>query len=167
MQELYKEPIPNTDVIYHEGLCTHSVLEELKPDLVVIDDLMSEVSSDKQMVDLFTKTSHHMKISVIFIVQNLFYQSKAMRTISLNAHYFIILRNKRDTQQVHNIGRQMMPDRMKYFAQVYHDVTKEPFSHLIIDNHPSSPDEVKLRTWQEEVKGKGKKGFVVYLPIEK
>ena len=128
---------------------------------------MSDVGDEKQMINLFTKTSHHMKISVVFIVQNLFYQSKAMRTISLNAHYFIILRNKRDTQQVHNIGGQMMPDKIKYFAQVYSDVTKEPFSHLIIDNHPSSPDELKLRSWQEEVKGKGRKGFVVYLPLEK
>ena len=167
MQELYKEPIANTDVIYHEGLCTRGVLEELKPDLVVIDDLMSRVSNDKEMVDLFTKTSHHIKISVIFIVQNLFYQTKAMRTISLNAHYFIILRNKRDTQQVFNIGRQMMPDKMKYFARVYGDATKEPFSHLIIDKHPSSPDEIKLRCWQEEVKGNGEKGFVVYAPTEK
>jgi hypothetical protein len=42
-------------------------------------DLMDE--TDQRVASLFTKKSHHRNISVMYIVQNLFYH----RTISLNA----------------------------------------------------------------------------------
>ena len=64
--------------------------------LVVIDDLMTELSGDTRVTNLFTKGSHHRNMSVIFIVQNLFLASKQFRTISLNAHYMILFKNPRD-----------------------------------------------------------------------
>ena len=48
--------------------------------LIVIDDLMSEASNDKRICDLFTKGSHHRNLSVICLVQNLYYQGKESRT---------------------------------------------------------------------------------------
>ena len=50
--------------------------------LIVIDDLMSEASNDKRICDLFTKGSHHRNLSVICLVQNLYYQGKESRTMS-------------------------------------------------------------------------------------
>ena len=44
--------------------------------LIVIDNLMSEASNDKRICDLFTKGSHHHNLSVICLVQNLYYQGK-------------------------------------------------------------------------------------------
>ena len=51
--------------------------------LVIVDDLMSE--ADDRVTKLFTKGSHHRRLSVMYIVQNLFGKNKEQRTISLNS----------------------------------------------------------------------------------
>jgi hypothetical protein len=56
--------------------------------LFIIDDMMGE--KDRVISKLFTKKSHHGNLSVIYIVQNLFHQSKEHRTISLNASYLCL-----------------------------------------------------------------------------
>ena len=57
---------------------------------------MSQCSSDQRAVDLFTRGSHHMGVSVLYRTQNLFPPGKLSRTISLNSHYMLIFRNSRD-----------------------------------------------------------------------
>ena len=64
--------------------------------LIVIDDQMIEAGKDNRMVNLFTKGSHHRNLSVICIVQNLCYQGKGNRGISLNSHYLVVFNNPRD-----------------------------------------------------------------------
>lgn len=55
-----------------------------KSRLVSIDDLMSEVNN--KLTDMLTKGSHHNNLSIIHIVQNLFFSNKEQRTFSLNSH---------------------------------------------------------------------------------
>ena len=55
---------------------------------------------DSVIAKLFTKKSYHGNLSVIYIVQNLFHQSKDHRTISLNASYLVLTKNVRDASQV-------------------------------------------------------------------
>lgn len=62
--------------------------------VLILDDLMSKCSASQEICDLFTTFSHHMNISVFFIVQHIFSAGKAFRTISLNAHFFMIFKNK-------------------------------------------------------------------------
>lgn len=104
-----------------------------KPDIVVYDDLMSDIAGNKSLTDVFTKKRHHENVTIIFIIQNLFYQSREMRTISLNCMYFILLKNPRDRMQVMNMGKQIFPHSMSYFMDSVNDAFKEPFSHLVID----------------------------------
>ena len=66
---------------YVEGLRSEEEILEYKPHIVIIDDLMSELGSDKNLTNLFTKGSHHNDISIIFISQNIFHQRSQMRTI--------------------------------------------------------------------------------------
>ena len=51
-----------------------SLLPKWFPDggILVLDDLMNEGSSDKNVLDLFTKDSHHQQITVIYLCQDLF-----------------------------------------------------------------------------------------------
>ena len=56
--------------------------------LYIFDDMMGE--QDSVIAKLFTKTSHHGNLSMIYIVQNLFHPSKDHRTISLNASYIVL-----------------------------------------------------------------------------
>lgn len=158
-QALYSKPIDNVEVIYNEGLITADQMEQIHADVIVIDDLMQEVASNEQMVNLFTKQSHHMNISVCFIIQNLFFQSRLMRTISLNAHYLILMRNPRDRLQVVNLGRQILPGQSAYFRSVFEDATRAPYSHLMIDLHPLCEEWSQFRYWNNV---KGEKEFIVY-----
>ena len=52
--------------------------------LFVIDDQLQEASNNNQIMNLFTKGSHHRNLSAIYFLQNVFHQAKINRTVSLN-----------------------------------------------------------------------------------
>ena len=138
---------------YHEGLVDETSINEMKPDIIVIDDLMTELGDNKSLANLFTKGSHHMNLSVIFIIQNIFHQAKMMRTISLNCHYFYLMKNARDRSQIVSLARQLYPNNMKYLVESYENATKKPYSYIRVDTSPMTPDEYRVRTrlLQEEL----------------
>ena len=63
---------------------------------MVIDDHMEDAGGDERIVNLFTRGSHHRNLSVIYILQNVFHQGKGSRSISLNSHYLVLLKNPWD-----------------------------------------------------------------------
>ena len=107
---------------------------------------MNELGNDNRLLNPFTKGSHHLNLSVIFIVQNIFHQAKNMRGISLNCHYIIIMKNPRDKSQIHCLARQIYPSRSKRLIKAYEDATRAPFSYLKIDLKPSTPEELRIQT---------------------
>lgn len=145
-QDLYTKPVINCNVTYFDGLPDQAYLEEVKPSLVVVDDLMTELSGDKKMTNLFTKGSHHMNISVLFIVQNLFYNAKEMRTININTNYFILLKNPRDKSQIENLAKQMFPGTKGFLRDAFCEATSKPFGYLLIDCKSDTPDILRVRT---------------------
>lgn len=145
-QSLYHTPVPNVEIIYREGLVSDDTMTEIKPDVIIIDDLMCESGNNKELEILFTRTSHHHNISVIFVVQNLFHQGKFIRTVSLNSHYIVLMKNARDRQQVARLGSQIMPRKSKLFTAIYEDATKEPYSNLVVDLHPLCPDKLRMKS---------------------
>ena len=86
--------------------------------LLILDDLMSECGNDPEVTKLFTRGSHHLNVSMINIVQNLFHQSKESWTVSLN----------------------------RFMVEAYADATSQPYSYLFIDLKPNCPEEWRLRT---------------------
>ena len=114
-----------------------------KGDLLVIDDLMHRLN--EKVADLFTAASHHCTVSVILILQNLFPRLKVMRDISLNAHYIILFKNARDASQVSCLGRQLYPRNSRFFTDAYIKATTKPFSYLVVDLHPKTPEDYRLR----------------------
>lgn len=114
-----------------------------KPLLLILDDLMMEAKSD--FLDLlFTRGSHHWNVSVVFITQNIF--EKSLKTARNNSHYLVLLRNPSGQLQIRNLGTQLFPRALSYFMDAYKDATVKNFGYLLIDIHPSSPEEVRLRT---------------------
>ena len=112
--------------------------------LIVIDELMSEASNDKRICDLFTKGSHHRNLSVICLVQNLYYQGKESRTMSLNSQYLVLFNNPRDQQQITVLARQMYPGQSEKFLSTYRMATSKPFGYLLIDLKPDTPNDKRL-----------------------
>jgi hypothetical protein len=144
-QKIYEHPIENKRVIinYEEGFPTNFE----NSDLIVFDDLMNELSGNKQLSNIFTKYSHHKSISVIFITQNIFHHGKEMRNISLNSQYIILTKNKRDPSQIMSLARQIYPSNPKILFDAYKLATNlSDFGYLLIDLTPKVPNELQLRT---------------------
>ena len=102
-----------------------SMIDSINPNtrnLYIIDDMMGE--KDAVIAKLFTKKSHHGNLSVIYIVQNLFHQSKSHRTISLNASYLVVTKNVRDASQIVHLAKQLFPSNTKFFQTSLSDGNK-------------------------------------------
>lgn len=114
--------------------------------LIILDDLMIECTNDERLTFLYTRGSHHLNISVIFITQNLFHKGKEMRGVSLNSQYLILFKNRRDMSQIIYLGRQLYPNKSKFFQEVFEDATKKPFSYLLVDLRNETVESLRLRT---------------------
>lgn len=126
------------------GVPESSIFNDLKPRLIIIDDLMRETNSD--VVDLFTKGSHHFNVSIMYVTQNIFNQGKGRRTISLNAHYIVTFKNPRDRVQIQTLSRQVCPDNNRYTQEAYKDATDRPYGYLLFDLKQSTPELYRYRT---------------------
>lgn len=162
-QASYEKKHAGVNINFFDGLPSEETLKNDLPDILVIDDLMTELGDNKKLADLFTKGSHHLNISIIFIVQNIFHQAKQMRTVSLNSHYLILMKNPRDKSQIYSLARQLYPTKMKFFLEAFEDATKDPYSYIKVDLHPSTSELYRLQTniFPNE---SGDFSFIVYQP---
>jgi hypothetical protein len=112
--------------------------------VIVLDDLMSTAAKDSRINDLFTEGSHHHNLSVVTLNQNLFFGKDP--TQRRNCHHLVLFNNPVDRQPITTLGRQMYPGRAHDFLQKFEEVTKEPYSYLVVDLKPTTPDSLRLRT---------------------
>jgi hypothetical protein len=131
-------------VIFQQGLEELDREDCSTPRLIVIDDLMKECNSE--VVDLFTRGSHHTNVSVIYITQNIFHQGKGQREISLNAHYLVFFKSPRDSAQISHLARQVFPSTPKFVVEAYKDATSIPHGYLLFDLTQSTSDDCRCRT---------------------
>jgi hypothetical protein len=130
--------------------------------LLILDDQMTNSkigNCDGGLTKLFAQGSHHRNLTVIYIVQNLFNQSREMRNVSLNSHYLLLFRNARDKTQVRTLGQQMYPTDPQFLLRAFEDATKKPHGYLLVDLHPSSEDSLRIRT---DILG----STVIYQPVK-
>lgn len=113
--------------------------------LLILDDLMNESDSEK-ISNLFTRGSHHNRISTILVTQNCFAKGRFNRNISLNAKYMVIFKNPRDSLQFQYLARQIAPDSSKELFSLYKEVTERPHTYLFIDLNQNTPDLLRFRT---------------------
>lgn len=148
-----------TPVRFLDYLPTVELFQDKMPRLVIIDDLMRE--SDESVVDLFTKHSHHLNASVIFICQNIFYKGKGQRDISLNSHYIVVYKNPRDRVQFSTLARQVSPHNLPFMKEIFEDATAEPYGYLLMDLTQTTPDHLRYRT---KIFPDDKPSNIVYVP---
>lgn len=92
LYDVLKSKIPFIE--FHKGLDAN-ILNKFKPDdnnLLVIDDLMRESGNGDLVADIFTKGSHHLNLSTIFIVQNIFQKSSLSESVRLIPITWLYLR---------------------------------------------------------------------------
>ena len=145
-QDFYSENINNCDIQYIDGLPSEEEIDEIKPHLIIIDDLMTELANNKSLTNIFTKGSHHKNISIIFITQNIFHQGSQMRTISLNCHYFLLMKNPRDQAQITSLAAQVYSKNKRFLIEAYFDATKDQYGYIRIDMMQSTPEKYRFQT---------------------
>jgi hypothetical protein len=113
---------------------------------IILDDLMSEMESSKQISLLFTRGTHHRNCSVVLIMQNFFHKGREVRTITLNAHYIALFKNPRDKSQISSLARQLYPNDVNFLQEAYDLSTSEPHSYLFLDLKQDSPETMRVRS---------------------
>ena len=63
---------------------------------MVFDDMMMQCASSELIAQAFTQKRHHQNLSVILILQNVYYQGKVVRNVHLNTEYVVLFPNPRD-----------------------------------------------------------------------
>ena len=149
-QKLYDDLLKIRDINFiqdiPESLCDDNLLPPQQNNLLIIDDVMDMASQNKEVQNVFTKYVHHRNLSCIYLLQNIFVQGKASRTISLNSHYMVLFKNPRDKNQVMTLARQMYPGNSTFFMQAFNDATSQAYGYLFVDLKAINPDAYRLRT---------------------
>lgn len=149
---IYCSPILNTyneksnvKITYHDTIPdVLNVFSDKKNRLLILDDMMREAGSD--VIDLYTKYSHHLNISIIFISQNFFSSGKGRRDLSLNTHYIVCFKNPRDKQQIAFLARQIYPENSKFVQEAFIDATSKPYGYILFDLTQTTPEHLRYRT---------------------
>ena len=143
-QKLYQQKLKNVNFKYLEGVPDEEDVEGY--DVIIIDDLMQEINSNKYILDLFTKGSHHNEQSVIILKQNLYHKGPIVRDLNLNSHYLIIFKSPRDTQQIMTLGRQVYYNDVNFFKSAYLQATELPHGYLLVDLKQDTPVDLRLKS---------------------
>ncbi len=157
-QPLYSEmaqTIPNLTFIQGIPHTLHEddFIDSRHPHLLIFDDLMKDATQSKAVCDLYTEGSHHRNLSVINLLQNLYYQGKENRTMNLNSQYLVLFKNPRDRQQVAVLARQMYPQRWQYFMDKFQEATSKPYGCLLIDLKQETSESNRLKDGVMAIKG--------------
>ena len=151
-QNMYDTLVDNKHVhLTMKGIEDFDYLKELmieKKDqggtLLMIDDQGSKI--DQNIMKIFTIYSHHLSVTCMLLTQTLFDSKREFRTVSLNASYIVIMKNSRDASSITNLAKQTHPYRTRFLTNSYLDATKQPYSYLLIDMVPETPEEIRIRS---------------------
>ena len=127
--------IPNDPSLeFREGLTDPSdySFDNDKRMLFILDDLKREFSN-KVISDLFSRSSHHKNLSVLYITQNIFHQGKGQRDISLNAQNMVLFKSPREDSQIRHRAKQVFPEDVKFVQEIFKHATLQPHSYFFLD----------------------------------
>ena len=120
-----------------------------EPSLLVIDDLL--LSTNKEVVEMFILGSHHKQISLFYLTQNLFPNCNMNRTMSNNAHYYVLFHNQRNFRQIHTLAHQIYVGRdVQRITNAYKRANKQERGFVVLSFAQGLPEEIIVVTdWWE------------------
>ena len=110
---------------------------QARPGLLILDDLMQESAKSPQIIQLFTRGTHHLELFTITLPQNLYAGGQEQASQKRNYHYTVLFKNPADTRYVKALGNRWLGD-IRAFWQVYQRATHRPL--CLSGDRPSSPD---------------------------
>ena len=148
-QEIYKQiQNENPGIKFIHGFPEKFPSHEGKHTLIILDDMITEIGKGKQIVDLFIMGSHHRNITCILVSQNLFFNHKQYRLLSLQANYLVIFKSPRDGSQLGPISMQVYPTKPEFIKNVFWKISQDKaYAHLFLDLTQQTQD--FLRVWSD------------------
>lgn len=151
-QPIYEEMLSNDLVdAFYEGMPSMdkiiSLSEQQKNSggtMLIFDDALNDVSEISEW--LFVEASHHLRISVVWLVQNLFQDNSKYRTMSLNCTYLVLMKNVRDSRQIIHLASQMRPYNSRGIVAAFKAATMKNFGYILYDYHQAQHDDVRIRS---------------------
>ena len=136
------------NITFIEGL-DFDAIDTSSSSLLVVDDLI--LSMNKDVAEMFILGSHHKKISIFFLTQNLFPNCNLFRLMSVNCHYFVIFQNQRNFRQVMTLARQIFVGRdVKRITEAYKRASNTDRGFIVLSFSPLLPKELTVVTdWWE------------------
>ena len=120
-------------------------MDTSEPSLLVVDDLI--LDTNKDVASAFIMGSHHKKISLFFITQNLFPNCNTFRLMSANAHYYVLFHNQRNLRQVHTLARQIFVGRdVNRILAAYKRASEKSRGFVLLSFSPLLPKELTVIT---------------------
>ncbi len=107
------------------------------PCVIIFDDLIPEISANRNFAELFYRITHHRNICAIVVSQLLFDSgANILKKLTANAHYFVLFKSSR-RNQIQTLATQIEPARREYFLECYkRAVDSKSFGYLVIDTYP-------------------------------
>ena len=116
-----------------------------EPCLIILEDLADEMLKSGDMLSLFFVDSHHLNLTVIYTVQNLFHPSKFGKGISRCCSDFILF-PQNDRYGMNIFCRTLFPKNPNLFNEAF-DFLQEEFPkdrpYLVVDTNPISKTKVE------------------------
>ena len=79
-------------VMFYQDLPPESMIKEIakqyKNPIIIFEDIFEKYIDTKLMLNLFLEGIHHDKLTVFFVLHNLFHSSKNRRSLQLSTQYF-------------------------------------------------------------------------------
>ena len=93
--------------------------------IVVLDDLMMEIGKSEELMSLFTRESHHKKLCIFYMWQDIFPKKTHANTISKNTQYKIIFPNPTTNLSLKTMLQHIHPTNSKQIfekinSHIYH-----------------------------------------------
>ena len=133
------------DIKFIQGL-DFSQVDTSEPSMLVIDDLVLE-SKNKEVATAFIMGSHHKKISLFYLTQNLFPNCSNFRLMSANAHYYILFYNQRNFRQVCTLARQIFVGKdVNRILEAYKRASETERGFVLLSFSPLLPKELTVIT---------------------
>lgn len=137
---------------------------DIRPKLLILDDLQEPLLNDPNMLSLMTAHCHHFNITLIFTLQNFFSHSKFGRTLFRQINYRVIFYNRLDLTEIRAISNQLCQSTkflIESFEFLRQEFPSEP-CYILIDGHMQSPLKelyVRSKIFPENVDGEAKPIF--------
>ena len=148
-QDLF-ETMSDENVEFVKGL-TPEMLERQNltgSTLLIIDDLADSIDG-KFLSAIFTRMSHHRSISIILLINNLYYRGLGphLRDCSLNAHMLVVFGGSRMQGTILTLAKQVYGPKFRQLVEAFNLATNGiPFGYILINTKANTPEVLKLRT---------------------